>query len=60
MQTDHEAVLATENKGKVVSVAPDGKSVAVEYARDDGTAYRVCYKDLASVKVKAGDTVDAG
>lgn len=60
LQADHESVLATENKGKVVSVAPDGKSVAVEYARDDGTAYRVCYKDLASVKVKAGDTVDAG
>ena len=60
LQSDHESVLATENKGKVLTTAPDGKSVTLEYARGDGTAYQVCYKNLSSVQVKPGDTVNAG
>ena len=65
LQTDHEAVLATEDGGRIVAVtsdgkSPDGKSVTVEYARADGTACQVSYKNLASVQVKPGDAVKAG
>ena len=60
LQTDHESVLATENGGKVVAAAPDGTSVTLEYAREDGTAYQVSYKGLASLQVKQGDTANAG
>ena len=60
LQTDHESVLATENKGKVVAVAPDRTSVTLEYAREDGTAYQVSYKGLAFLQVKQGDTANVG
>lgn len=60
LQADNEPVLATENNGKVTTVGQGGKSVTVEYAREDGTAYRVSYRNLTSADVKAGDTVKAG
>lgn len=65
IRCDNEAVLATEKEGKVVAVndkanTPGGKSVTVEYARDDGAKVQVSYLHLSSTSVKAGDTVNAG
>ena len=59
LQTDNEAVLATEDNGKVVAV-DNGQSLTVEYARTDGTTYQVSYQGLASTNAKVGDTVNAG
>lgn len=59
LQADHEAVLATENNGKVVAVDA-GQSLTVEYARTDGTTYQVSYQGLTSTNVQVGDTVNAG
>lgn len=60
-----DAVLATENGGKVVAVnqnrnTPGGKSLTVEYARADGSKVQCTYMHLGEVSVKAGDTVQAG
>lgn len=65
IQTKHEAVLATETGGKVTAVnenaqTPGGKSVQIEYSREDGSRYEVSYLHLDSVQVKMGDTVQAG
>lgn len=65
IRTKHEVVLATENGGKVVSVNqnPDtagGKSVTVEYTREDGSRMQCSYLHLDSIDVKVGDAVDAG
>ena len=59
LQADHEAVLATEDNGKVVAVDA-GKSLTVEYARTDGTSYQVSYQGLTSTNAQMGDTVNAG
>ena len=59
LQADHEAVLATEDNGKVVAVEAC-KSLTVEYARTDGTTYQVCYQGLTSTNAQVGDTVNAG
>lgn len=58
LQTDNEAVLATEDNGKVVAVDA-GKSLTVEYARADGTTYQVSYQGLISTNTQVGDTVNA-
>lgn len=60
-----DAILATENNGKVVAVnhnanTPGGKSVTIEYKRDDGSRVQNTYMHLSSVDVKAGDIVQAG
>ena len=60
-----DAILATENNGKVVAVnhnanTPGGKSVTIEYKRDDGSRVQNTYMHLSSVDVKAGDVVQAG
>lgn len=60
-----DAVLATENGGKVVEVNQNaatsgGKSVTVEYPRADGSKVQCVYMHLSSVDVRVGDTVDAG
>jgi LysM repeat protein len=65
IQTKHEAVLATEDRGKVVAVNHNtntggGKSVTVEYDREDGSKYQCVYMHLDSINVKVGDTVNAG
>lgn len=65
IRCDNEAVLATENGGKVVAVndntnTPGGKSVTVEYAREGGIKVQVSYLHLSSTSVKVGDTVNAG
>lgn len=65
IQTKHEAVLATETGGKVTAVnektqTAGGKSVDIEYSREDGSRYKVSYLHLDSIQVKVGDTVRAG
>lgn len=60
-----DAVLATENNGKVVAVnhnanTAGGKSVTIEYPRSDGSKVQNTYMHLSSVDVKVGDTVQAG
>lgn len=59
LQTENDAVLATEYNGKVVAVDA-GKSLTVEYARTDGTTYQISYQGLTSTNAKVGDTVNAG
>ncbi len=61
----NEPLLATENNGKVVAVnenanTPGGKSVTVEYDRQDGSKVQLTYSHLSSVGVKVGDAVNAG
>ena len=65
IKTNHDAVLATENGGKVVAVnhntqTAGGKSVTVEYGREDGSRLQCTYLHLSDISVKAGDTVNAG
>lgn len=65
IQTNGDKVLATENNGKVVAVnhnarASGGKSVTVEYGREDGTRVQCTYMHLSEVIVKAGEQVHAG
>ncbi len=65
IKTNKESVLATENNGVVVGVdhrttTSGGKTVTVEYAREDGTKTRVQYMHLSEIAVKKGDTVNAG
>ena len=60
-----DAVLATENNGKVVAVSQSaktagGKSVIIEYERADGSKIQNTYMHLSSVDVKVGDKVQAG
>ncbi len=65
IKTHSDAVLATENNGKVVSVnhnasASTGKCVTVEYQRADGSKVQNTYMHLSSINVSQGDTVNAG
>ena len=65
IRTRHDNVLATENNGKVVAVNHNantvgGKSVTVEYSREDGSKVQCSYLHLSDVSVKVGDTVGAG
>jgi murein DD-endopeptidase MepM/ murein hydrolase activator NlpD len=60
-----DAVLATENGGKVVAVNQNvntagGKSITIEYARADGSKIQTTYMHLSEINVKVGDTVSAG
>ena len=61
----HDAVLATENGGKVVAVNQNvntagGKSITVEYNHEDGSKVQTTYMHLSEVNVKVGDAVSAG
>lgn len=61
----HDAVLATENGGKVVAINQNvntagGKSITVEYNREDGSKVQTTYMHLSEVNVKVGDAVSAG
>ncbi len=65
IQTKQDDVLATENHGKVVAVNQNahtagGKSVALEYQRENGDKCQINYLHLSSVDVKIGDEVKAG
>lgn len=60
-----DAVLATENGGKVVAVNRNattggGKSVTVQYDRADGSKMQCTYMHLSEIDVKVGDTLRAG
>lgn len=65
IKTKHDPVLATESNGRVTAVNHDvstggGKSVTVEYDRNDGTKVQCTYMHLDSINVKQGDQVKAG
>ncbi len=65
IKCDSEAVLATESGGKVVAAnrnASDagGKSVTIEYQREDGSKVRATCMHLSEVAVSVGQTVSAG
>lgn len=65
IRTNGDKVLATENGGKVVAVnhnanTAGGKSVTVEYAREDGGKIQCSYLHLSSIDVKVGDAVKSG
>lgn len=65
IRCNSDAVLATENGGKVVAVnqnknTPGGRSLTVEYIREDGNKVQCTYMHLNEVSVKVGDTVQAG
>jgi hypothetical protein len=64
IKCNNEAIFATETNGKVVAVNTNantagGKSVTVEYAREDGSKMQMYYAHLSSIDVKVGDTVNA-
>ena len=61
----NETLLATENNGKVVGVNHNantggGKSVTIEYNREDGSKYQTTYMHMSSIDVSVGDTDNAG
>lgn len=65
IQTRLDNVLATENHGKVVAVNQNthtagGKSVTLEYQRENGDKCQINYLHLSSIDVKIGDEVEAG
>ena len=64
INTKHEALLATENGGKVIGAGFDSKGggnfVKLEYSREDGTKTQLTYCHLSKIDVKVGDTVNAG
>ncbi|MCH5239482.1 MAG: glucosaminidase domain-containing protein [Muribaculaceae bacterium] len=65
IKCNNEPLLATEKNGKVIAVnentnTPGGKSVTIQYEREDGTKMQVYYAHLSSVGVKVGETVNAG
>ena len=65
IQTEQDNVLATENHGKVIAVDQNahtagGKSVTLEYQRENGDKYQINYLHLSSIDVKIGDEMKAG
>ena len=65
IKTHKDALLATENNGKVVAVNHNsntggGKTVTIEYTRDDGSKMKMQYMHMSDINVKVGDTVNAG
>ena len=65
IKAHNDALLATENNGKVVAVNQDsnssgGKTVTLEYERADGSKMRTQYMHMSEINVKVGDTVNAG
>lgn len=64
IQTKLDDVLATENHGKVIAVNQNahtagGKSVTLEYQRENGDKCQISYLHLSSIDVKVGDEVKA-
>lgn len=65
IKTHSDALLATENNGKVIAVnqnsnSSGGKTVTIEYERPDGSKLRTQYMHMSEISVKVGDTVNAG
>lgn len=65
IKAHNDSLLATENNGKVVAVNQNshtggGKSVTIEYSREDGSKLRTQYMHMSEINVKVGDKVNAG
>ena len=65
IKTNKDKVLATENNGVVIGVdhrttTGGGKTITVQYAREDGTKTIVQYMHLSEIAVQKGDKVSAG
>lgn len=64
INTNRDAVLATEHGGKVIDAGFDSKGggnyVKLEYSREDGSKTQLIYCHLSEIKVKVGDTLQAG
>jgi hypothetical protein len=65
IRADHARLFATEDDGRIVAVNNNaetggGRSVTVEYERDNGAKTQVTYMHLDSISVKVGDAVNAG
>ncbi len=65
IKTNKDKMLATENNGVVIGVdhrttTGGGKTVTVQYAREDGTKTIVQYMHLSEIAVQKGDKVSAG
>lgn len=65
LRANHAVLKATEDGGRVLAIGNDvkssgGRSVTVEYDRDDGSKVRVFSCHLDSIDVKVGDVVKAG
>ena len=65
IKTNKDKVLATENNGVVIGVdhrttTGGGKTVTVQYTREDGTKTIVQYMHLSEIAVQKGDKVNAG
>lgn len=65
IKTNKDKVLATENNGLVIGVdhrttTGGGKTITVQYAREDGTKTIVQYMHLSEIAVQKGDKVSAG
>ena len=59
----YQPVLATEDKGRVLSARNEGKGgnvLRVEYERSDGSKYQTAYMHLSQFNVHEGDVVNAG
>lgn len=65
IQTKGDRLLATEDGAKVVAVnhnaaTAGGKSVTLEYEREDGAKMQCTYMHMSDIHVKVGDTLNAG
>lgn len=65
IRANHVPLKATEDGGRVIAVCKDpntsgGRSVTIEYNREDGSRMRVFCCHLETVDVKVGDVVSAG
>lgn len=65
IRCNHEKLLATEDNGTVISVNQNantggGKSITIEYNRQDGSKYQATYMHMSQIDVKEGDQVMAG
>ncbi len=64
-RANFEPIMATEDAGRVSSINNDGsssggKSISIDYKREDGSSLRVTYMHLSKINVKLGDIVQAG
>lgn len=65
IRCNHEKLLATEDNGTVISVNHNantggGKSLTIEYSREDGSKYQATYMHMSQIDVQEGDRVMAG
>ena len=63
IRAQYQPVLATEDKGRVLSARNEGKGgnvIRVEYERSDGSKYQTAYMHLSQFNVHEGDVVNAG